>query len=165
MLFMFYILSLQTHHPSVWIQVSTQQAKFQDDSTSSHTSYTKGPMDALLKKKKRRKKKYTEHPCQKSLILVLLLMITGGLLPLSLMENEDFKEFAEIADPQFQMPLCKHLSYILLPNFFFYCCFCLLSLDIRHSNRGSQTNRKNYIYINTHIHTHTHTHTYVYIYI
>ena len=59
------------------------------------------------------KKKYTpSHPKQKSLIHALLHMITFGLLPLSIVENEGFREFCQLADPQFQMPIICNLQII-----------------------------------------------------
>ena len=45
----------------------------------------------------------------------LIKLVTRGLLPLSFVENEDFRDFSETLNPGFTLPSRKHLSNKLLP--------------------------------------------------
>ena len=62
-----------------------------------------------------KKGKYANSdPRQVQLTDALLKFIAGDLLPLSIVESDEFKNLMEIADSKYQMPSRKHLSSKLL---------------------------------------------------
>lgn len=62
-----------------------------------------------------KKVKYSNSdPRQIQLTDALLKSIAGNLLPLSIVESEEFKNLMEIADSRYQMPSRKHFSTKLL---------------------------------------------------
>lgn len=62
-----------------------------------------------------KKGKYSNSdPRQNQLTDALLKFIAGNLLPLSVVESEEFKNLMEIAESRYQMPSRKHLSTKLL---------------------------------------------------
>lgn len=62
-----------------------------------------------------KKGKYSNSdPRQNQLTDALLKFIAGNLLPLCVVESEEFKNLMEIAESKYQMPSGKHLSTKLL---------------------------------------------------